>query len=83
MKKLIGLAVAALLVGGGAYAGSPYLAASNLKDAAISGDADQLESQVDFPAVRESLKSQISAALTQKMNSDPGMKDNLSVFTHS
>ncbi len=76
MKKLLVIAVAGLLVGGGAYAGSPYLAASNLKEAAISGDADQLEGQVDFPAVRESLKSQLSAALTEKMNSDPSMKDN-------
>lgn len=76
MKKFLGIAGAAFLVGGAAYAGSPYLAASNLKDAAISGDADQLEAKVDFPAVRESLKSQISAALTQKMNSDPDMKDN-------
>lgn len=76
MKKLVAGAVGAFLIAGGAYAGSPYLAASNLKDAAISGDADQLEAKVDFPAVRESLKSQFSAALMQKMNSDPDMKDN-------
>lgn len=30
MKKLLGIAVAALLVGVGAYAGSPYLAASKV-----------------------------------------------------
>lgn len=76
MKKLLGIAVAVLLAGAGTYAGSPYLAANSLKDAALSGDADQLEGKVDFPAVRESLKSQISAALTQKMNTDPSMKDN-------
>lgn len=76
MKKLLGVAAVALLIAGGAYAGSPYLAASNLKDAAISGDADQLEAKVDFPAVRESLKSQFSTAMMQKMNSDPDMKGN-------
>ena len=50
MKKLVLVVVAALLIGGGAYAGSPYLAASNLKAAAVSGDADQIEANVDFPA---------------------------------
>lgn len=76
MNKFLGIAFAALLLGGGAYVGSPYLAANDIKNAAISGDADQLEDKVDFPAVRESLKSQVSTALTQKMNTDPSMKDN-------
>ena len=48
MKKPVLVAVAALLIGGGAFAGSPYLAASNLKAAAVSGDADQIEANVDF-----------------------------------
>lgn len=76
MKKPVLVAVAALLIGGGAFAGSPYLAASNLKAAAVSGDADQIEANVDFPAVRDSLKSEMSAAMMQKLNSDPEMKDN-------
>lgn len=74
--KLLGIVGAALLIGGGAYVGSPYLAASNLKDAAISGDVDQLEANVDFPAVRENLKSQLSVALTQQMESDPDFQGN-------
>lgn len=76
MKKLVGLAAGVLLIGGGAYLGSPYLAARNLKATAISGDPDNLDGEVDFPAVRESLKSQISSAMTKKMASDPAMKDN-------
>lgn len=76
MKKLFLTAAAAVLLGGGAYAGSPYLAASNLKAAAVSGDADQIEANVDFPSVRDSLKSQMSAAMMQKLNSDPEMKNN-------
>ena len=76
MKKMLGIAGAVLLIGGGTYVGSPYLAASNLKNAAVSGEADQLEAKVDFPAVRDSLKSQISAAMVRKMNSDPDMKGN-------
>lgn len=76
MKKWVGLVIAALLIVGGIYLGSPYLAARNLKQAAMSGDADQLDASVDFPAVRESLKSQISVMMTQKMNNDPELRDN-------
>jgi hypothetical protein len=35
-----------------------------------------LDAAVDFPAVRESLKGQLTTALTQKMNNDPEMKAN-------
>lgn len=59
-----------------AYFGSPYLAARNLKEAAKSVDADALESSVDFPAVRDSLKSQLNAALVKKMSKDASMKSN-------
>jgi hypothetical protein len=74
-KWIAGIAAAlALLVI--AYAGSPYLAARNLREAAISADVDKLDTAVDFPAVRDSLKSQVSAAMTKRVNDDPGMKDN-------
>src|SRR5262249_39440932 len=76
MKKRVSLAVAAVLVLAGVYFGSPYLAARSLKQAAVSGDADRLDAAVDFPAVRESLKSQMSAALMKKMAADPEMKGN-------
>lgn len=59
-----------------AYFGSPYLAVRNLREAAKSVDADALESSVDFPAVRDSLKSQINAALVRKMSEDSSMKSN-------
>ena len=76
MKKLLLIAFGILALGGGAYGVSPYLAASNLKAAAISNNKDTIEASVDFPAVRDSLKSQLSAAATRKMNADPSMKDN-------
>jgi len=76
MKKWIALIVAAVLIVGGTYFGSPYWAVRSLKQAAISGDADKLDDAVNFPAVRESMKSQLSAALIQKMNSDPEMRGN-------
>lgn len=65
-KHLIAGAVitAVLLVAG--YAGSPFLAVHSLKGAAHKGDADKLSELVDFPAVRESMKSQLQAAMTAK-----------------
>ncbi len=76
MKKWIGLAFAAVLLIGAVYFGSPYWAARSLKEAALAADADKLDTSVDFPAVRESLKAQISAAMIRKMNSDPDLKGN-------
>ena len=75
-RKWIAGIAAALALLAIAYAGSPYLAARNLRDAAVSADADRLDAAIDFPAVRDSLKSQVSAAMTKRMNDDPVMKDN-------
>ncbi len=74
-KWIFGILAIAVIVGG-IYFGSPYLAARNLKQAAVSGNADTLEAAVDFPAVRESLKSQLNAQLMAKMQNDPEMKNN-------
>lgn len=59
-----------------AYVGSPFWAARQFKQAALSGDVDRLEAAVDFPSVRESLKSQLMIAMTEKMQSDPEMRSN-------
>lgn len=60
----------------GAYFGSPYYAAKRFRDAAMSADADRLDETVDFPAVRENLKSQLSAAMMRKLQNDTSMKNN-------
>lgn len=70
----LGIAIMIALVG--AYLGSPYLAVRSFKDAAQSANVDQLDATVDFPAVRESLKSQMSAALMHEMSNDPDLKGN-------
>lgn len=59
-----------------AYVGSPFWAARQFKQAALSGDVDRLDAAVDFPSVRESLKSQLTIAMTEKMQSDPEMRSN-------
>lgn len=76
MKKWVSTFVIFGTIFFGFYFGSAYLAASNLKDVANGGDVDSIEEAVDFPSVRESLKSQMSVVLTEKMQSDPAMADN-------
>ena len=57
-RALAGLILLLLLAVGAAYAASPVYAVHQLKQAAVSGDRDRLEALVDFPAVREDLRSQ-------------------------
>jgi hypothetical protein len=64
------LSVLAILVAAGIVAywyWSPYLAMRALRDAAVAADARRFNEHVDFPRVRESLKSQFSA----RMHRDP------------
>ncbi|MEG3086859.1 DUF2939 domain-containing protein [Sphingomonas sp. PB4P5] len=77
MSKRVWAAVAAVVIlFGAAYFGSPFWAARQFRDAALSADVDRLDAAVDFPAVRESLKSQLTVALTEKMQNDPEMRSN-------
>jgi hypothetical protein len=76
MKKWIAVGAPLALVTGGIYVGSPYYAAYSLRNAALEADTDKLDASVDFPAVRESLKSQFSAAMITEMQNDPRMRDN-------
>ena len=48
---------------------SPYLALKNIRDAALSKDADAFNERVDYPKVRESLKGQIAAMMSEKATS--------------
>ena len=59
--------VALLVVGGfGAYGYfAPHLALERLQEAAHANDLAALDEQVDFPAVRASLKQQIKARIEQ------------------
>lgn len=60
---------------GGWYVASPAYAMSQLKSAAETGDADQLEERIDFPKVRESLKSQLRAVMAREI-AKPELQDN-------
>lgn len=59
MKKLFGWLFLAAIVFGIWFFGSQFYAAHDLRQAARDGDVARLEGRVDFPAFRDSLKSQI------------------------
>ena len=56
-----------LVLGAGWYFASPAMALSQLRQAAIDGDAEQLEESIDFPAVRESLKAELRATMAAEL----------------
>jgi hypothetical protein len=72
----IGAGLAAMAAAGGLYFGSPLMAVQDLKGALRSGDRDRLEQVVDFPSVRENLKSQVSAAVVAQVAGDPQLRSN-------
>lgn len=69
----VSLVVVALIA---AYLASPVLALHSLTEAAKAGDRAKLERLIDFPAVRDSLKSQLKAAMTRAVEQDPELRDN-------
>lgn len=72
---IVGVAVGALALFGIAWAAAPVLAAQALIRAAKAGDEDKIERLVDFPSLRESLKSELNAELMARMSRDPRVAD--------
>lgn len=72
--SIAGLAAAVGLLGGGYVYASPYIALHRLHSAIETRDAAAIERQVDFPALRESVKEQAKAAMLQSMQQE--MADN-------
>jgi hypothetical protein len=71
---VLAASVGAALIG--SYLASPYLAVIGLVNAVRAGDKDGLEERVDFPAVREHLKAEITATFVAKLRDDPEMQSN-------
>src|SRR5690349_25061325 len=65
VARIVIALIAALALG---YA-SPYIALNNLKRAADARDAQTVNQYVDFPALRESLKQQVTGLLTRRLDS--------------
>jgi hypothetical protein len=76
MNKLVAALalIAALFLA--AYGGSPYWAVQQLREAARTGDQEKLEAHVDFPAVRDSIKSQLNAAIAERVQAEGDAENN-------
>lgn len=70
VKLALGLGVVAFLA---AYFGTPFLTVNNLVAAAQAGDEAALERMVDFPALRDSMKDELTARLMAE--ADPQLRD--------
>lgn len=55
--------IVAVLVVPGWYWASPFFAVASLRDAALRGDTKELNERVDFPRLREEIKTQFSSFL--------------------
>jgi hypothetical protein len=71
VKKRLVIGATVILVVAGAYLASPLVAVRSFVSAARSGDSAKLDAAVDFSAVRESLKPQVSAAVTSRSRDLP------------
>jgi hypothetical protein len=77
MKKslIVSVATGALVLFFLAWAAAPVVAAQALIRAAKAGDEQKIEHLVDFPALRDSLKSELNAEIMARMNRDPRMAE--------
>lgn len=66
MGRLFGFLVfLAIVAFAAAYAGSPWYAFQQLREAAAAHDADRLEALVDYPAVQDGMKRQVDSGPTK------------------
>lgn len=66
LRKLaiFGFALLAMAAAAGIYF-SPYLALSRMRDAAAAGDTEELSTYVDYPQLRENLKTELAERITR------------------
>jgi hypothetical protein len=80
MKKpytiIVGIVGVIIALLAGFYLASPWMASSALAKAAKEGDKAKLEALVDFPAVKEGLKSQMNSVMMSAMQNDPDLVGN-------
>ncbi|MCL4454433.1 MAG: DUF2939 domain-containing protein [Deinococcus sp.] len=54
------------------FLAQPYIIVSQMSRAAKAGDTNALSPHVDYPALRESIKSALTAAIEKQASSQPG-----------
>lgn len=74
-KLLTSLVLAVVVLVAAAWAAAPVFAGQALIRAAKAGDARKLETLVDFPALRASLKEELNQELMARMGRDPRVAD--------
>jgi hypothetical protein len=72
MKKLAGALVLLVIAVGGWWYASPLWTLRQMREAATSGDADKISRYVDYPAVREDLKSEFRRSMMSEITKDQG-----------
>ena len=77
MKRVqIALGVVAAVAAIAIMIAAPWMAASQLSAALKSGDPDAISRMVDFPSVRSSLSTQLTAKINEEARNDPQARDN-------
>lgn len=77
MKRLqIALGVVVAMATIAIMVAAPWMAAAQLTAALKSGDPDAISRMVDFPSVRSSLSTQLTAKITEEARNDPQARDN-------
>jgi len=71
MKRFVALVLLLAATAAGWFVGSRLYALHDLSQAARDGDVTRLEGRVDFPAFRESLKSEIDGKIAQDVGEGP------------
>jgi hypothetical protein len=69
--------IALLVVGLGVWFYlTPYLAVRDMRSAALNRDAKTFCAYIDFPVLKDNLKSELNAKMLAEMNKDQKLKDN-------
>ena len=79
-KSVMGVILVALLALAAYWYWSPFLAIRAMRSAAIANDAEAFNSSVDYPRVRESLKSQLSAMMAEQTAKSSDSKNPFEAF---
>lgn len=74
-KLAIGGAIVVVIGAIGYFAASPWITVNSMRAAAKAGDHRSLSDHIDFPALRESIRGQMSSAMNARMDK-PEMRDN-------
>jgi hypothetical protein len=72
VKKVLAVCIVGAILAGAWFYWSPRAAARDLRDAAQSGDVEELQRLVDFPLVQEQLKADLKTSLLRSADTTGG-----------